>query len=102
MDSHYILLFDTFMVQSESLYALLHFRKLRLQKRLVKAVLKCGKKRVWFDPTETNDIANANSRKLVRSHNFCFLEEWVVISILTWFYLVILTSEVMKSSSDTV
>ncbi|XP_043194128.1 60S ribosomal protein L19-like [Amphibalanus amphitrite] len=40
--------------------------KLRLQKRLVKAVLKCGKKRVWFDPTETNDIANANSRQNIR------------------------------------
>ena len=39
---------------------------LRLQKRLAAAVLKCGKKRVWFDPNESNEIALANSRKNIR------------------------------------
>lgn len=36
---------------------------LRLQKRLASSVLRCGKKKVWLDPNETNEIANANSRK---------------------------------------
>ena len=36
---------------------------LRLQKRLAAAVLKCGKKRVWIDPNETNEVALANSSK---------------------------------------
>merc|ERR1712111_150431 len=36
---------------------------LRLQKRLAATVLKCGKKRVWIDPNETNEVALANSRK---------------------------------------
>lgn len=40
---------------------------LRLQKRLAAAVMKCGKNKVWFDPNETNEIANANSRKLLLS-----------------------------------
>jgi len=29
-------------------------------------VLKCGKKRVWIDPNETNEVALANSRKNIR------------------------------------
>ena len=29
-------------------------------------VLKCGKKKVWLDPNETNEIGNANSRQHVR------------------------------------
>jgi len=37
---------------------------LRLQKRLASSVLRCGKKKVWLDPNETNEIANANSRKI--------------------------------------
>jgi len=37
---------------------------LRLQKRLAASVLKCGKKRVWIDPNETNEVKLANSRKL--------------------------------------
>lgn len=36
---------------------------LRLQKRLAANVMKCGKKKVWLDPNETNEIANANSSK---------------------------------------
>ncbi|KAF7704978.1 hypothetical protein HF521_020264 [Silurus meridionalis] len=39
---------------------------LRLQKRLASSVLRCGKKKVWLDPNETNEIANANSRQAIR------------------------------------
>ncbi|XP_075400925.1 large ribosomal subunit protein eL19-like [Tenrec ecaudatus] len=38
---------------------------LRLQKRLASSVLRCGKKKVWLDPNETNEIANANSRQQI-------------------------------------
>lgn len=41
---------------------------LRLQKRLAAAVLKCGKRRVWIDPNETNEVALANSSKLPNLH----------------------------------
>ena len=34
---------------------------LRLQKRLSASVMKCGKRKVWLDPNEVNEIANANS-----------------------------------------
>ncbi|XP_038968974.1 large ribosomal subunit protein eL19-like [Rattus norvegicus] len=44
--------------------SLLHL--LRLQKRLASSVLCCGKKKVWMDPHETNEIANANSRQQIR------------------------------------
>ncbi|KAL3320624.1 60S ribosomal protein L19 [Cichlidogyrus casuarinus] len=36
------------------------------QKRLAAAVLGCGKKRLWLDPNESQTIANANSRKMIR------------------------------------
>lgn len=39
---------------------------MRLQKRLAADVLKCGKKKVWLDPNEVNEISNANSRQNVR------------------------------------
>merc|ERR1712113_1160170 len=39
---------------------------LKLQKRLAADVMKCGKKKVWLDPNEINEIANANSRANVR------------------------------------
>lgn len=39
------------------------FSNLRLQKRLAASVLKCGRKKIWLDPNETNEIANANSSK---------------------------------------
>uniref|UniRef100_A0A2K5PRY2 Ribosomal protein L19 n=1 Tax=Cebus imitator TaxID=2715852 RepID=A0A2K5PRY2_CEBIM len=39
---------------------------LGLQKRLASSVLRCGKKKVWLDPNETNEIANANSRQQIR------------------------------------
>merc|ERR1712216_526636 len=46
-----------------------HFLKmsnLRLQKRLASSVMKCGKNKVWLDPNEINEIANANSRQNIR------------------------------------
>jgi large subunit ribosomal protein L19e len=46
---------------------------LRLQKRLAASVLKCGKKRVWIDPNETNEVALANSRKSLKTVLLCFL-----------------------------
>mmetsp|Transcript_11052 Transcript_11052/g.26081 ORF Transcript_11052/g.26081 Transcript_11052/m.26081 type:complete len:192 (+) Transcript_11052:120-695(+) len=36
---------------------------LRLQKRLAASVLGCGKRKIWLDPNETNEIALANSRR---------------------------------------
>jgi large subunit ribosomal protein L19e len=39
---------------------------LRLQKRLAASVLGCGKRKVWLDPNEVNDISVANSRKNIR------------------------------------
>merc|ERR1711939_929313 len=39
---------------------------LKLQKRLAASVLDCGKRKVWLDPNEVNDIAMANSRQDVR------------------------------------
>lgn len=39
---------------------------LRLQKRLAADVLRCGKKKVWLDPNEVNEISNANSRQNIR------------------------------------
>ena len=43
---------------------------LKLQKRLAASVMKCGRKKVWLDPNEINEIANANSwqniRKLIK------------------------------------
>merc|ERR1712078_278340 len=39
---------------------------LKLQKRLAAAVLKCGHKKVWLDPNESNEISMANSRQNIR------------------------------------
>ena len=39
---------------------------LKLQKRLAASVLNCGKRKIWLDPNEVNEIANANSRQAVR------------------------------------
>jgi Ribosomal protein L19e len=36
---------------------------LRLQKRLAASVLKCGKRKIWLDPNEINEIGLANSRR---------------------------------------
>merc|ERR1711970_14320 len=38
----------------------------KLQKRLAASVMKCGKNKVWLDPNEINEIANANSRQNIR------------------------------------
>ena len=35
---------------------------LLLQKRLAASVLKCGKRKIWLDPNEVNEISMANSR----------------------------------------
>nr|ALS04931.1 60S ribosomal protein L19 [Pseudodiaptomus poplesia] len=39
---------------------------LKLQKRLAASVMKCGKNKVWLDPNEISEIANANSRQNIR------------------------------------
>ena len=39
---------------------------LKLQKRLAAEVLKCGKRKVWLDPNEGNEISMANSRQNIR------------------------------------
>merc|ERR1711962_1107048 len=39
---------------------------LKLQKRLAASAMKCGQKKVWLDPNEINEIANANSRQNIR------------------------------------
>lgn len=39
---------------------------LKTQKRLASAVLKCGKRRVWIDPNEADQVSQANSRQAVR------------------------------------
>ncbi|KAF9561830.1 60S ribosomal protein L19 [Mortierella alpina] len=36
------------------------------QKRLAAAVLKCGQRKIWLDPNEVTEIANANSRQNIR------------------------------------
>merc|ERR1712190_585523 len=39
---------------------------LKLQKRLAAEVLKCGKRKIWLDPNEVNEISMANSRQNIR------------------------------------
>ena len=39
---------------------------LKTQKRLAAAVLKCGKRRVWIDPNEADQVSQANSRTQVK------------------------------------
>merc|ERR1711906_94315 len=36
------------------------------QKRLASSVLKCGKRKIWMDPNEVNEISMANSRQNIR------------------------------------
>merc|ERR1712072_593531 len=38
----------------------------KLQKRLAASVLKCGKRKIWLDPNEVNEISMANSRLNIR------------------------------------
>jgi len=39
---------------------------LKVQKRLAASVLGCGRKKVWMDPNEINELSLANSRKHIR------------------------------------
>jgi len=39
---------------------------LKLQKRLAASVLGCGKRKIWMDPNECNEISLANSRQNIR------------------------------------
>ncbi|KAH7427045.1 hypothetical protein KP509_10G028000 [Ceratopteris richardii] len=39
---------------------------LKLQKRLAASVLKCGKRKVWLDPNEVNEISMANSHQNIK------------------------------------
>ncbi|EEP76014.1 60S ribosomal protein L19 [Uncinocarpus reesii 1704] len=39
---------------------------LRTQKRLAAAVVGCGKRKIWLDPNEVNEISTANSRQTIR------------------------------------
>jgi len=39
---------------------------LKVQKRLASSILGCGNKKIWLDPNEANEIANANTRQSVR------------------------------------
>ncbi len=34
---------------------------LKMQKRLAASVLECGKRKVWLDPNEANELSMANS-----------------------------------------
>lgn len=44
---------------------------LRLQKRLAASVLGCGKRKIWMDPNEVQEISLANSREIVDAY-FCW------------------------------
>lgn len=57
--------FFLFLLNKRSELSFVCCSMLRLQKRLASSVLRCGKKKVWLDPNETNEIANANSRKMI-------------------------------------
>ena len=39
---------------------------LRTQKRLAASVVGVGKRKIWLDPNETSELANANSRQAIR------------------------------------
>ncbi|MCJ1310876.1 hypothetical protein MMC25_004544 [Agyrium rufum] len=39
---------------------------LTTQKRLAASVVGCGKRKIWLDPNEVNEISNANSRQTIR------------------------------------
>merc|ERR1712110_305049 len=46
---------------------------LKLHKRIASSILKCGKRRVWFDPTELPKISKANSRNSLHKLVACGL-----------------------------
>jgi len=39
---------------------------LRMQKRMAASVMKCGRRKVWLDPNEMNEVGMANTRTAVR------------------------------------
>ncbi|KAJ6103211.1 hypothetical protein N7486_005638 [Penicillium sp. IBT 16267x] len=47
-------------------YADIKMVNLRTQKRLAASVVGCGKRKIWLDPNEMNEISNANSRQTIR------------------------------------
>ncbi|ESW99858.1 60S ribosomal protein L19-A [Ogataea parapolymorpha DL-1] len=46
--------------------SIIKMANLRTQKRLAASVLGCGKRKVWLDPNETTELAQANSRQAIR------------------------------------
>ena len=56
---------------------------LKLQKRLAASVLNCGKRKVWLDPNEVNEISMANSRQNIRKVRGYFdsLSEQYIIAL---------------------
>merc|ERR1712118_38576 len=55
-----------FVVKTTATTATVAMESLKLQKRLAAEVLKCGKRKVWLDPNEVNEISMANSRQNIR------------------------------------
>merc|ERR1712072_1202742 len=55
-----------FVVKTSATTATVAMVSLKLQKRLAAEVLKCGKRKVWLDPNEVNEISMANSRQNIR------------------------------------
>merc|ERR1712207_25887 len=55
-----------FVVKTTATTATVAMVSLKLQKRLAAEVLKCGKRKVWLDPNEVNEISRANSRQNIR------------------------------------
>ena len=49
---------------------------LKLQKRLAAEVLKCGKRKVWLDPNEVNEISMANSSKWTKEKELVTTRRW--------------------------
>jgi len=43
-----------------------HRVNLRTQKRLAASVADCGKRKIWLDPSEVQEISQANSRQTIR------------------------------------
>ena len=54
---------------------------LKLQKRLAAEVLKCGKRKVWLDPNEVNEISMANSSKCLLFFLLVCAKHGVVFSV---------------------
>ena len=40
---------------------------LKLHKRLAASILKCGKNRIWIDPTEVKNIKNGSTRSVIKT-----------------------------------